>query len=105
MMTRKAMAKSVETANRRGIASVVKREKSMRLTVTPDVYERLERLAVTVGVPPSTLATVALGLYVSSQEKTLVLAERMAERIGDQLGGDMGAEMVKQLSLLTKGPQ
>lgn len=99
------MATNVEMVNRRGIGSVVKRDKSMRLTVTGDVYERLERLAVTVGVPPSTLATVALGLYVASQEKSLVLAERMAERIGDQLGGDMGAEMVKQLSLLTKGEQ
>jgi len=98
------MAKSVEVANRR-VAPLVKRGKSMRLTVTGDVYERLERLAVTIGVPPSTLATMALGLYVAQQEKTLVLAERMAERIGDQLGGDVGAEMVKQLSLLTKGDQ
>lgn len=88
-----------------GTVSIVRRDKSIRLTITPDIYERLERLAVTVGVPPSTLATVALGLYVSSQEKTLVLAERMAERIGDQLGGDVGAEMVKQLSLLSKGEQ
>jgi len=77
----------------------------MRLTVTGDVYERLERLAVTVGVPPSTLATMALGLYVAQQEKTLVITERMAERVADQLSGDMGAEMVKQLSLLTKGDQ
>lgn len=99
------MATNVEMANRRGLGSVVKRDKSMRLTVTGDVYERLERLAVTIGVPPSTLATMALGLYVAQQEKTLVLAERMAERIGDQLGGDMGAEMVKQLSLLSKGDQ
>lgn len=98
------MAKTVEMANRR-VAPLVKRGKSMRLTVTGDVYERLERLAVTIGVPPSTLATMALGLYVAQQEKTLVLAERMVERIGDQLGGDVGAEMVKQLSLLTKGDQ
>jgi hypothetical protein len=99
------MATNVEMANRRGMGSVVRRNKSMRLTVTGDVYERLERLAVTVGVPPSTLATMALGLYVAQQEKTLVITERMAERMADQLGGDMGAEMVKQLSLLTKGDQ
>lgn len=99
------MAMSVEVANKRGIGSVVKRDKSMRLTVTADVYERLERLAVTIGVPPSTLGTMALGLYVAQQEKTLVLSERMAERIGDQLGVEMGAEMAKQLSLLSKGEQ
>lgn len=96
---------TVEMVNRRGAGSLVKRDKSMRLTVTGDVYERLERLAITIGVPPSTLATIALGLYVAQQEKTLVLTERMAERMADQLGGDMGAEMVKQLSLLTKGDQ
>lgn len=99
------MATNVEMANRRGAGSVVRRDKSMRLTMTGDMYERLERLALTVGLPPSTLATMAVGLYVAQQEKTLVLTERMVERIGDQLGGDVGAEMVKQLSLLTKGDQ
>lgn len=99
------MATKVEMANRRGAGSVVRRDKSMRLTMTGDMYERLERLALTVGLPPSTLATMAVGFYVAQQEKTLVLTERMVERIGDQLGGDVGAEMVKQLSLLAKGDQ
>lgn len=85
--------------------SVVRRAKSIRLTLTPEMYDRLERLAVTLGIQPSTLGTVALGLYVSQQEKTLVMTERLSERLADQLGEDMGAEMVKQLSLLTKGDQ
>lgn len=107
MMTAEATAMTtVKTRGRNpGSVSIVRRDKGVRVMVTPDVWERLERLAVTVGVPPSTLATVAIGIYVSTQEKSLVLVEKIAERMGDQLGGEMGAEMVKQMSLLTKGPQ
>lgn len=99
------MDKAAGMAAEKHRVSIVRRDRTLRLTVSKDVYQRLESLAVLVGVPPATLATVAVGLYVSSQEKTVVLAERMVESIGHQLGGDMGAEMVKQLSLLTKGPQ
>lgn len=92
-------------ANKPGVVSIVRRDKTLRLTVTSDIYERLEKLAVIVGVPPATLATVAVGFYVTNQERAIGAAERMMDKVGEQLGNEAVGDVMKQLSLLTKGDQ
>lgn len=92
-------------AKKPGEVSIVRRDRTLRLTVTSDIYERLERLAVVVGIPPATLATVAVGLYVANQERALGATERVIDKMSEQMGGEVMAEVQKQLSLLTKGPQ
>jgi len=92
-------------ARKPGEVSIVRRDRTLRLTVTSDIYERLERLAVVVGIPPATLATVAVGFYISNQERALGAAERMMDKLGEQIGGEAMGDIQKQLSLLTKGPQ
>lgn len=92
-------------AKKPGEVSIVRRDRTLRLTVTSDIYERLERLAVVVGIPPATLATMSVGLYVAQQERSLGAAERVIDKMSEQMGGEVMAEVQKQLSLLTKGPQ
>jgi len=92
-------------ANKPGVVSIVRRDKTLRLTVTSDIYERLENLAVTVGVPPATLATVAVGFYVSNQERALGAVQRMMDKVGAEIGSLAVDEGHEQLSLLTKTPR
>jgi hypothetical protein len=92
-------------AKKPGEVSIVRRDRTLRLTVTSDIYERLERLAVLVGLPPATLATVAVGFYISNQERALGATERMMDKMAEQIGGDTMIEVQKQLSLLTKAPE
>lgn len=80
----------------------MKRNESIRVTLVPEMKERIERLAQLLGLPPSTLAALAVGQYVSAQERSLGAAERMVDAIGVQFGGEMGEELKKQMGLFSK---
>lgn len=72
---------------------LVKRQESMRVSLNGEMKVRLYALAEKIGVPPATLATVALGLYVTQQEQTLTMQSRVVEAMADKVGGEIGLQL------------
>jgi len=58
---------------------VSKRTDSIRVRLSPDMMKRLEALSSDLGMPPSTVAALAVGSYVIEQERTVVLDRIMTE--------------------------
>jgi len=81
---------------------MIKRSDTLRIKVSPDMNERITRLSVLLAMPPSTLAALAVGTWVTNQERALGAAERMVDAIGQQLGEGVGEELKKQMGLFTK---
>ncbi len=80
----------------------VKRQNPLRVKVSEEMNDRINRLSRLLGIPPSTLAAVAVGQWVASQERTLGAAERMVDAIGAQFGDEMAQELKHQIGLFTK---
>lgn len=80
----------------------IKRSDTLRIKVSPDMSERITRLSVILSLPPSTLAALAVGHWVASQERSLGATERMVEAIGNQLGEGMAEELKQQIGLFSK---
>lgn len=74
----------------------------MRVKVSPDMNERIEKLSHVLGLPPSTLAALAVGQWVANQERGLGVAEKMADVIGTQFGEEVVEEVRKQMGLFSK---
>lgn len=53
------------------MVNTVKRSKSLKLTVTPELYARLSALGEEMGITPATLASVAVGQFVAQQSRQL----------------------------------
>ncbi len=84
------------------MAIAVKRQNPLRVKVSEDMNERLNRLSRLLSIPPSTLAALAVGHWVANQERALGVAEQIAEAIGNQLGEGMAEELKKQMGLFSK---
>ncbi|MEW6293828.1 MAG: hypothetical protein AB1544_11035 [Pseudomonadota bacterium] len=52
-----------------------KRTDSLRVRLSPDMMQRFQAIAGNLGMPPSTLAALAIGTYVIEQER-IILVER-----------------------------
>lgn len=73
------------------LPSEKKRSCDIRLRLTEDVYDRLDRLSERMGMPPSTLACYAVGDYIKRQEDStragqmalMNLAKTMAVQLDD----------------------
>ena len=84
------------------MALSIKRSDTLRVKVSSDMNERLDRLSNLLGLPPSTLAALAVGHWVANQERALGAAERMVDAIGNQLGEGMAVELKQQIGLFSK---
>ena len=84
------------------MAIAIKRSDTLRVKVSPDMNDRLDRLSNLLGLPPSTLAALAVGTWVANQERALGATERMVDAIGHQFGEEMGEELKKQIGLFSK---
>jgi len=80
----------------------IKRSNDVRSRVSEDIQARLEKIAQIYGVPPGTLASLAIGSWVAQQERTLRMVDSMSDAVGQQLGDVLANELRDQLSLLTK---
>lgn len=80
----------------------IKRRGDIRMKVAQDIEERLDRISKIYGMPPSTLAAMAVGQWVAQQERMLMMTEHLANSVGEQLGGAFATELREQLSLLGK---
>jgi len=83
------------------MANPRKRNQDIRVRVTAEVMERTKRVADLLGMPPSTLASLALAQFIAQQERGLVMVDKMADAIGGQMGQEFKTQLEAQLG---KGP-
>jgi tetrahydromethanopterin S-methyltransferase subunit G len=74
----------------------MKRDEAVRVKLDAAVKERLQRLAEMVGIPAGTLASLAVGLYVTQQERSLALSERFIDGMAVSMGEGI-AQQLKQI--------
>ena len=80
----------------------IKRSGDIRMKVAEDIEERLDRISKIYGMPPSTLAAMAIGQWVAQQERTLLMTEAMANALGERMGDAVANELRQQVELITK---
>ena len=80
----------------------IKRRGDIRMKVAEDIEERLDKISRIYGMPPSTLAALAVGQWVAQQERTLMMTEAMANAVGERMGDAVANELRQQISLFAK---
>lgn len=70
-----------------------RRNQDIRIRVTPEVMARTQRVADLLGMPPSTIASLALAQYIAQQERGLLMVDKMADAIGGEMGKGLKEEM------------
>lgn len=68
----------------------IRRTKKIAIRVTDDIFERLEKVALTLGQAPSTLASIALSDYLTQKERQLGFMDSVAGTMGEAFKQDMG---------------
>jgi hypothetical protein len=81
----------------------IKRGGTLRMNVAQDIEERLEKISRIYGMPPSTLAALAVGQWVAQQERQLMMTEAMANSIGEKMGDAVANELRQQIGLFNQG--
>lgn len=56
-----------------------KRTDSVRVRLSPEMMARLEVVSTQLGMPPSTVAAMAVGTFVIEQERTIILDRVLTE--------------------------
>jgi hypothetical protein len=71
----------------------IPRSHQLKVTLTPEMHARLSGLAERFGQTPATLASVALGHYVTTQEATLGAPQKMVDTMLSQLMPQIQAQI------------
>lgn len=75
------------------MAERIKRDESIRVSVSAGTKERLQRVADALGMPVATIAGVAIGQYIATQERTLGAIESMTDKMAQAVGGEPGEQL------------
>lgn len=73
-----------------------KRSIPYKVTLTPELHERLREVAAQLGQAPATCAALAIGQWVAQMHRNLGVGERMA----DAMAKEVGPELREQIKLL-----
>jgi predicted transcriptional regulator len=73
--------------------------------MAPDVIVRLDRIAALLGLPRATVATLAIGQYVTQQENAIRMLDGMANAIGGIAGQQIREQFAEQLKVLESGEE
>lgn len=88
----------LSTIPARNMVTILKSARSvpLKVTITPELHERLREVAAQLGQAPATVASLAIGQYVAQISRSLGAVDSMTSAIATQ----MGPEMQKQMKLL-----
>jgi len=75
----------------------------IKISVTPELHERLRELAAQLGQAPATLASLAVGQYVAQTSRQLGAVDRAIEKVTEGMGPELVKEAKAQLGLLSGG--
>jgi predicted DNA-binding protein len=72
----------------------------LKVTITPELHERLREVAAQLGQAPATVASIAIGQYVSQMSRSL----GAVETVSNALVAQMGPELQRQMKLMEDAP-
>lgn len=78
------------------MATKTPRSVPYKVTLTPELHERLREVAAKLGQAPATCASLAIGQWVASMDRSLGAGERMV----DAMAKEAGPELRHQIKLL-----
>jgi predicted short-subunit dehydrogenase-like oxidoreductase (DUF2520 family) len=81
----------------------VKRQDSVRVSIALETRDRLQRVADALGMPPATVASFAIGMFLAQQERALMMQETVVKTMAEKVGGDIGEQL--KLMLKEEGKQ
>lgn len=67
----------------------VRRVEKVAIMFSPEMKERIDKIAVAFGMPPSTICSFAVASWVQSQENQLAMARMAVMQIARQTGEKM----------------
>lgn len=82
------------------MAVKVKRAGSIRVSITEETKQRLQRVADAFGMPAATVASLAIGQYVAQRERELGAVDTISTKVVEAIGPELGEQM---RLMLTKG--
>lgn len=81
----------------------IARTSPLKVVITPELHERLRRVAAQLGQAPATIAAMAIGQYVTQMQSTFGATDRAIDKMMDAVGPGM-AEQLK-LAMNAPDPQ
>jgi predicted transcriptional regulator len=80
------------------MAVKVKRAGSIRVSITEETKQRLQRVADAFGMPAATVASLAIGQYVAQRERELGAVELVSSKVAESVEATLGEQMRLMLS-------
>ena len=81
------------------MATAQRKSVQIKISLTPELHERLREVAAQLGQAPATLAGVAVGQYVAQMSSTLGASARMVDAMSSHVAAQMGPEIERQMRL------
>jgi predicted transcriptional regulator len=75
----------------------------VKVSLTPELHERLREVASQLGQAPATVASMAIGQYVANLSRQLGATERAIEAMTERLGPEVAEEFRTQMKLAAGG--
>lgn len=75
------------------MATMIKRSDALRVSVSSDVKQRLNRVAEALGMSPGTVCTYAIGIFLAQTERNLSMQETVVKAMAEKVGGDIGEQL------------
>lgn len=93
------------------MASQQKRSVPLKVSLTPELHERLKEVSAALGLATATVASIAIGQYVAAQHRALGAADKamqgmvagLVEEVAPQMKLLMEAEQAKPAPAPRKG--
>jgi hypothetical protein len=73
--------------------STVRRTDSVRVKLSPDMLERVERMANNYGMPTATLCAFAVAEWVGQKENGIAMSRMAVMDIGRKIGGVLESQI------------
>ena len=81
------------------MATSQRKSTQIKISLTPELHERLREVAAQLGQAPATLAGLAVGQYVAQMSSSLGASARMVEAMSSHVAAQMGPEIERQMRL------
>ena len=79
--------------------SVARKSVQIKVSVTPQLHERLREVAAQLGQAPATVASLAIGQWVAQMASTLGAGERAVKAMAAELGPELRSQVAAQAKL------
>ena len=76
----------------------LQRSVPFKVTITPELHQRLKEVAAALGQAPATLGSMAIGQYVAQMARTLGAADRAIDGMVEAAGPEIREQLKLMMS-------